>query len=258
MVAGGLGHDGRMVWPRRVGSLRSRGVFVLVAVAASVVPACDHGADGLVGEPRTRLVALGNRWFASEATITYRTTQRDPGESTSLHQCLRQLVGGEVDRQTGLTICSGIGEMRLAWDPPDRWRMDEASSDGRFTRLSTRDGDVRCRGTEVAASTCSAAETSGPFASVVEAPVRTIDELGASGGSVVSAGPRQTIAGIPAECFSAIGGSAEASHRVEWCFSRSGLLLYLFDGVEGGRVTTVEATEVSEVVSDRDFVVPST
>jgi hypothetical protein len=45
---------------------------------------------------------------------------------------------------------------------------------------------------------------------------------------------------------------------VEWCFSRSGLLLYLFDEVEGGRVTTVEATDVSEVVSDGDFVVPTT
>jgi hypothetical protein len=247
-----------MVWLRRVGSLRSRGVFVLVVVAASVVPACDHGADGLVGEPRTRLVALGNRWFASAATITYRTTQRDPGEATSPHQCLRQLVGGEVDGQTGLKICSGIGEMRLAWDPPDRWRMDEVSPDGGFTLLSTPDGDVRCRGTEVAASTCFATETSGPFASVVEAPERILAELGASGGSVVSAGPRRTIAGIPAECFSAIGGSAETSHRLEWCFSRSGLLLYLFDGVEEGRVTTVEATDVSEVVADRDFVVPST
>ena len=238
-----------MVWLRRVGSV------LAVAVAATVVSACDHGADAPVGEPRSRLLALEDLWFASPATITYRTTERDPGEATSPHQCLRQLV--EVDVQTGLRICSGVGEMRLAWDPPDRWRMDGASPDGGFTLLSTPDGDVRCRGAEVAASTCFATETSGPFASVV-APVRTLDELGASGGSVVSAGPSRTIAGIPAECFSAIGGSTEASHRVEWCFSRSGLLLYLFDGVEGGRVTTVEATEVSEVVSDGDFVVPST
>jgi len=35
-------------------------------------------------------------------------------------------------------------------------------------------------------------------------------------------------------------------------------LLYLFDGVEGRRVTTVEAADVSEVVSDGVFVVPST
>ena len=192
MVGRGLGHDGRMVWLRRVRSLRSRSVFVLVVVAATVVSACDHGADALVEEPRTRLLALQNLWFASPATITYRTTERDPGEATSPHQCLRQLV--EVDVQTGLRICSGVGEMRLAWDPPDRWRIDEVSPDGSFTLLSTPDGHVRCRGTEVAASTCFATERSGPFASVVEAPVRTLDELGASGGSVVSAAPRRTIA----------------------------------------------------------------
>ena len=128
-----------MVWLWRVRSLRSRSVFALVVVAATVVSACDHGADALVEEPRTRLLALENLWFASLATITYRTTERDRGEATSRHQCLRQLV--EVDVQTGLRICSGVGEMRLAWDPPDRWRMDEVSPDGGFTRLSTPDGE---------------------------------------------------------------------------------------------------------------------
>jgi hypothetical protein len=245
-----------MVWLRRVRSLRSRSVFVLVVVAATVVSACDHGADALVEEPRTRLLALENLWFASPATITYRTTERDRGEATSPHQCLRQVV--EVDVQTGLRICSGVGEMRLAWDPPDRWRMDEASPDGSVTQVSTPDGRVRCRTTDIVASDCVAAESNGPFASVVESPARVLDEIGGPGGTLVSAGPGQTIAGIPAQCFSAIGGSAETSHRVEWCFSRSGLLLYLFDGVEGGRVTTVEATDVSEVVSDGDFVVPTT
>ena len=115
MVERGLGHDGRMVWLRRVRSLRSRSVLVLVVVAATVVSACDHGADALVEEPRTRLLALENLWFASPATITYRTTERDPGEATSPHQCLRQLV--EVDVQTGLRICSGVGEMRLVVGP---------------------------------------------------------------------------------------------------------------------------------------------
>ena len=247
-----------MIRRRRAGSRWTRGFVVVVVVTASAASACDRGADAVVGEPRTRLVALGNRWFASPATITYRTTERDPGEATSPHQCLRQLVGGEVDRQTGLKICSGIGEMRLVWDPPDRWRMDGVSPDGGFTLLSTPDGHVRCRLTEGAASTCFATETSGPFASVVEAPERILGELGASGRSVVSAGPGRMIAGFSATCFRANGGSAQAARRVEWCFSRSGLLLCLFDGVEGRRVTTVEATDVSEVVSDGDFVVAPT
>jgi hypothetical protein len=136
--------------------------------------------------------------------------------------------------------------------------MDKASPDGSFTLLSIPDGQVRCRGTEIVASGCVAAGSSGPFASVVERPARILDEIGGSGGAIVSEGPGRTIAGLPAECFRADGGSAEIPHRLEWCFSRSGLLLYLFDGVEGGRLTTVEATDVSEVVVDRDFAVPST
>ncbi|HEU4864786.1 MAG TPA: hypothetical protein VFT76_00950 [Actinomycetota bacterium] len=238
-----------MVWLRRIGSV------LVVVTAATVVAACDPDPHAPVESPRSRLLALEDLWFASPATITYRTTERDPGEATSPHQCLRQLV--EIDVQIGLRICSGVGEIRLAWDPPDRWRMDGTSPDGGFTLLSTPDDEVRCRGSEVTASACFATETSGRFASVVEAPERILAELGASGGSVVLAGARRTIAGIPAECFRAIGGSAESSHRVEWCFSQSGLLLYLFDWVEGGRVTTVEATDVSEVVANGDFVVPS-
>jgi hypothetical protein len=238
-----------MVWLRRVGS-------VLVVVAATVVAACDYGADAPLEEPRTRLLALEDRWFASPAMITYRTTERDPGEATSPHQCLRQLV--EVDVQTGLRICSGVGEMRLAWDPPDRWRIDGASPDGSFTRLSTPEGTVRCRGTDIVASDCVAAGSNGPFASVVESPARLLDEIWGSGGAIVSEGPDRMIAGLPADCFRADGGSSETPRRVEWCFSRSGLLLYVFDGVDGGRVTTVEATDVSEVVSDGDFVVPTT
>ena len=50
------------------------------------------------------------------ATITYRTMQRAPGEATSPHQCLGQFVGDTVDRQTGVMLCSGTGEMRLAWE----------------------------------------------------------------------------------------------------------------------------------------------
>jgi hypothetical protein len=238
-----------MVWVRRVGS-------VLVVLAATVVAACDHGAGAPVEEPRSRLLTLEDLWFASPATITYSTTERDPGEATSPHQCLRQLV--EVDVQTGLRICSGVGEMRLAWDPPDRWRMDGASPDGSFTQVSTPHGRVRCRGTDIVASDCVAAGSNGPFASVVESPARLLDEIGGSGGAIVSDGPDRMIAGLPADCLRADGGSSETPRRVEWCFSRNGLLLYVSDGVEGGRVTTVEATDVSEVVSDGDFVVPST
>jgi hypothetical protein len=58
--------------------------------------------------------------MTSVATITYRTTERDPGEATSPHQCLRQMVGDAsvvIAVSKWLRICSGNGEMRLAWDP---------------------------------------------------------------------------------------------------------------------------------------------
>jgi hypothetical protein len=45
---------------------------------------------------------------------------------------------------------------------------------------------------------------------------------------------------------------------VEWCYSPEGLLLFLNDTVEGGRVVTAEATEVSRQVSEGDFVVAPT
>jgi len=192
--------------------------------------------------------------MTSVATITYRTTERDPGEATSPHQCLRQFVGGEVDRQTGLRICSGVGELRLAWDPPDHWRMDAASPDGIFALLSTPEGRLRCRSSDMVAKTCVATESSGTFGSLVDPPALTLGEIGAP----VTLEAGRTIVGIRSECFMVEGGPADAIHRAEWCYSRDGLLLFVLDQVEGGRVTTAEATEVSPGVSDQDFIVPST
>jgi hypothetical protein len=230
---------------------------VVALVGVSLVgSACtmESGADPRVRDPRARLDALGERWMTSVATITYRTTQRDPGEATSPHQCLRQFVGDTVDRQTGLMICSGTGEMRLAWEPPDRWRMDEVSPGRSLVLISTQDGDVRCRIVDPFAPRCAAAEGVGRFGSLVVPPTLTLDEIGAP----VTVEAERTIAGIRSECFKVEGGPADAIHRAEWCYSGDGLLLFALDQVEGGRVTIAEATEVSTGVSRRDFIVPST
>jgi hypothetical protein len=192
--------------------------------------------------------------MTSVATITYRTTRRDPGEATSPHQCLRRFVEDTVDRQTGLMLCSGIGEMRLAWERSDRWRMDEDPADGSSTSVFGPDEYVRCR-FDGAASGCIAVEKPGPFSALVEAPAQTLDELETA--AVTGEGPRM-IAGMRAECFHATGGSPEAVRRVVWCFSRGGLLLSLFDGIQDGRVTSAEATNVSPGVSASDLVTPAT
>ena len=239
--------------PDRVQPLRGRWLILVVALTAvSVASSCSPPSETRAVDARRRLELLGRRWFASSATITYRTTERDPGEATSPHQCLRQLV--EVDVQTGLRICSGVGEMRLAWERSDRWRMDAAAAGRTSTLLFGPDGYARCR-FDGAASGCVAVEKPGPFASLIEAPAQTLEELGTA---AVTAEGTRTIAGLRAECFRATGGSADAVRRVEWCFSRDGLLLSLFDGVQDGRVTTAEATRVSPGVSASDFVTPTT
>ena len=127
-------------------------VVAAILLLVPVASACTEGSGSdtpIVIDAGARLDALGQRWMTAPATITYRTTQRKPGEATSPHQCLRQLVGDDVgvhsDLQKGLRICSGVGEMRLAWDPPDRWRMDQAAPGSRLTYLSTPDGSVRCQ-----------------------------------------------------------------------------------------------------------------
>jgi len=101
-------------------------------------------------------------------------------------------------------------------------------------------------------SACVDAERDGPFGSLVDPPALSIDEIG-----TVTAGAERTIAGIRSECFGVEVGPAGAIHTVGWCYSPDGLLLFLSDTVEGGRVVTAEATEVSRGVAEGDFVVPS-
>ena len=144
--------------------------------------------------------------------------------------------------------------MRLAWDPPDRWRIDQRAPDGRLTLLSTPDGNVRCGVADPAGLRCVPAETNGPFGSLVDPPALTLEEIGAP----VTVEAERTIAGMRSECFMVEGGPADAIHRAEWCYSGDGLLLFALDQVEGGRVRIAEATEVSPEVSDRDFIVPPT
>ena len=234
-----------------------RVMVVIALVGVSLIGSACTGSGGsapAVEDHRARLDALAAQWVSGPATITYRTTKREPGDPTSPHQCLRQMVGvEEADVATGLRLCSGVGEMRLAWDPPERWRMDEVSPAGSVTRVSTSERLLRCTGGGMDRSACVDAERDGPFGSLVDPPDRSIDEIGVA----VTAEAERTIAGIRSECFGVEGGPAGAIHTVEWCYSPDGLLLFLTDTVEGGRVVTAEATEVSRGVADGDFVVPS-
>lgn len=228
------------------------GLLLLVPVASACT--VGSGSETPTGiEARARLDALGERWMTTQATITYRTTLRKPGEAASPHQCLRQFVGDDVGGrsgiQSGLRICSGMGEVRLVWDPPDRWRMDQRSPDGRLTLVSTPEGNERCRTGDAPDLRCVPAESDGPFGPLIDPPGATVDRIR----SVVTRSAHRRIAGIMSDCFAVEGGPAGEIHAVEWCYSSEGLLLFLNDTVEGGRVVTAEATEVSGRVSDGDF-----
>jgi hypothetical protein len=236
-------------------------VIVAILLLVPVGSACTEGSGSdtpIVIDAGARLDALGERWMTTPVTITYRTTLRKPGEATSPHQCLRQMVGDDVgvhsDVQSGLRICSRVGEMRLAWDPPERWRMDQAAPGSRVTLLSTPDRSVRCQVAPLPAPRCVAIESNGPFGTLLDPPALSVERIR----SVVTASAQRTIAGIRSDCFAVEGGPPGAIHTVEWCYSPDGLLLFLNDTVEGGRVVTAEATEVSRHVSDGDFVLAPT
>jgi hypothetical protein len=207
-----------------------------------------------VRNPRARLDALGVAWLQTRATITYRTTGKVPGQAASSHQCLRQLVGGAIDRQMGLRMCSRQGRLKLTWDPPRRWRMDVTSPVDSFVVLSTTDGAVFCPAAEVDRGCRSisppAAKRASPFGFLFLSPGKILDEIGPRDGAIVSE-TRTEMAGVDVECFAASGRRG----RAEWCYSRGGVLLSFLGGA-GDDLTTLEAVGVSSQVSEGDFELP--
>jgi hypothetical protein len=214
------------------------------------------------GNPRGRLELLGGVWFQTSATIAYRTADHVPGLATSPHQCLRQIVGAAIDRQTALRMCLRAGVITLAWDPPGRWRMDVSSADGTFTLISTPTASYLCRHVHGGVAACAVrssidVENGTPFRFVLMRPRQVLDEIGAKAEGAVTQTSERTIAGLSADCFSAAGDEEQAVDRVEWCYSGGGILLFFSTATEEGGSTTLEATTASTEVSDAEFVPPS-
>jgi hypothetical protein len=204
------------------------------------------------GDPRARLEALGDAWFRTSATITYRTTGKVPGQPVSSHQCLRQLVETVTDRLAALRKCSRQGRLKLTWEPPDRWRMDVTSPVDSFRILSTADGSVFCHIADRQCRSISTAEAkkSSPFGFLFISPHLLLDAIGARDEDVVSEHGTE-LAGVGVECFAASGSRG----RAEWCYSRSGGLLSFLGG-EGDDLTTIEAISVSSQVFEGAFELP--
>jgi hypothetical protein len=197
------------------------------------------------------LSLLGSLWFETPpVTITYRTTDRPPGEPTSAHQCLRQMEGFSTDGQGLLAICNRSGRVALAWNPPKRWRMDMVTAEDAFAVIATPSASFQCR-VHPRSERCirlspngAAAETA--FAPLVTEPGRILERIGVSeGGPVIRTGTR-TIASSSATCFSATG---RLQVNEVWCFSDEGLLLFASTSTPEGTRMTAEATRVSPGIS---------
>jgi hypothetical protein len=245
-----------------------RWISILTAVLALGV-ACDNAPDRAPGtrsfgrslarmSADAELSLLGSLWFETPpVTITYRTTDRPPGGPTSAHQCLRQMAGLSTDRQELLAICNRSGTVALAWNPPERWRMDLVTAEEAFALVATPSASFHCR-VHPRSERCiqlspygAAAETA--FAPLVTEPERILERIGVSEEGPVTRTGMRTIARSSATCFSATGRSQV---NEVWCFSDEGLLLFASTSTPDGTRMTAEATRVSPGISELAFQAP--
>jgi hypothetical protein len=229
----------------------------VVTCLASFATACSTSDGAGSVDPLARLESLGAAWLKRPATVTYSTMEHEVGSATSVHQCLRQVV--ETSVETAIRMCNPKGEMTLAWDPPERWRMELSNHRGSSTLLTTPDGAYRCHqpvdGTRACAPTSATELTAdGPFGSILLPPSQILDMLGPDAAEALTARPERQIAGIRAECFSAVlPGTDGEANQANWCYSKDGILLRSLIVSTDTGTTMLEATEVSTSVSEADF-----
>lgn len=207
-------------------------------------------------EPHERLRALGEAWLRTPATISYRATAPVPGQPSSTHQCLRQLVTSVDDREEALRRCNQQGRMKLTWDPPDRWRMDVTSPIERVRILSTTTGSVLCPGPAEDDRSCRSirsreARMASPFEFILLTPDEVLHRIGAPGSAVVISLGTGSVA-EPVECFRATGRRG----HVEWCYSADDLLLSFLSGSATDGWISLEATDVSPASRADAFELP--
>jgi hypothetical protein len=194
------------------------------------------------GDALDQLLALGQAWATTTGRITYSissTGGATPGTPT---------------------------EITLYWKPPSSWRMDMTAPEGDTVIISTAEGSFLCgegmaglgddggAGSACLQLPADQAAASNPFASLFADPDALRSTLTAAIGDAEVTTSTRTIAGLEATCFTATG---TIQGDAEWCFSEDGLLLYATGTAAGDDSTgTMEATEVSDQVSDEDFKPP--
>ena len=85
-----------------------------------------------------RLIELGDAWLSTAGDRHLSDRRRGGRQPTSTHQCLRQMVDTRVRHRAVAPAMQPAGELELAWDPPERWRVEVTTPVDRFTVISTR------------------------------------------------------------------------------------------------------------------------
>lgn len=190
------------------------------------------------------MLELGEAWFRTPATVSYRTSGPVQGQPTTAHLCLRQMFDDDFgeDRTALLRKCSRQGTLRLVWDPPDGWQMDVITPVDRFTLASTHDRTQICRRGDPHA--CRAIPTAEAIVKAradvfFQGPGKILAAIGATGVKT-TASPTE-YDGLPVECFAATG----RDEHVEWCFSEKGVLLSFLLGSATSGWQSIEASSVS-------------
>jgi hypothetical protein len=202
-------------------------------------------------DARARLIELGDAWLRTAATVTYRTVGAVDGQPTSTHQCLRQMVDTREDIVPSLRRCSRQGELELAWDPPERWRMEVTTPVDHFTLISSRDRTRMCPDGVLRAchriSTAQASAEAG-IDILFRRPEQILHVIGADEVHASDRGAPESL-GSPVECFRATGPNGHA----EWCYTSDGVLVSLLEGAGMSDWTVLEAVAVIPGVDPADF-----
>ena len=228
---------------------------MLLVLTASAVGCTRTGASSLEGggtpspsashiDPRDRLLELGEAWFRTPATVSYRTSGPVPGQPTTAHLCLRQMFDDDFgeDRTALLRTCSRQGTLRLVWDPPHEWQMDVITPVDRFTLASTHDRTQICRSGDPHA--CRAIPTAEAIVKAgaevfFQGPRKILAAIGATGVKT-TASPTE-YDGLPVECFAATG----RDELVEWCYTIGGTLVSFLRGTATAGWRSFDATAVA-------------
>jgi hypothetical protein len=211
-----------------------------VSPVASPTPS---GSPTPTVDARDRLIALGDEWTGTIATVTYRTTTPVAGQPVTAHLCLRQQFEddfGAKKRAALFRRCSRQGSLRLVWDPPERWRMDVITPVDRFTLMSADHSTQICRFDDPhachAIRTRDAVERAGADV-FLRPPERILEEIGATDVTAIEP-PDDTV--VPVECFAASG----TDEHVEWCYAEDGTLISFLRGPSAKGWRSFEATNV--------------